>query len=142
MSPPPRLVVVLQTRLYVFSFPHNPAKLFEFDTRDNPKGGGGGQKGGTPTLTPTLTPTQGHTPRCPAHVVPPLPLPGICDLCPSLEKPLLVFPGHKCGSLQLVVRDWEGIGGNWEGIGGGTGKGLGGGTGKGLRGTGEELGRG
>uniref|UniRef100_A0A8B9ED84 WD repeat domain phosphoinositide-interacting protein 4 n=1 Tax=Anser cygnoides TaxID=8845 RepID=A0A8B9ED84_ANSCY len=28
--------------------------------------------------------------------------PGICDLCPSLEKQLLVFPGHKCGSLQLV----------------------------------------
>uniref|UniRef100_A0A3Q2DC70 WD repeat domain 45 n=1 Tax=Cyprinodon variegatus TaxID=28743 RepID=A0A3Q2DC70_CYPVA len=27
---------------------------------------------------------------------------GICDLCPSLEKQLLVFPGHKCGSLQLV----------------------------------------
>lgn len=30
-------------------------------------------------------------------------LAGICDLCPSLEKQLLVFPGHKCGSLQLVV---------------------------------------
>lgn len=29
--------------------------------------------------------------------------PGLCDLCPSLEKQLLVFPGHKCGSLQLVV---------------------------------------
>uniref|UniRef100_A0A668UQG1 Uncharacterized protein n=1 Tax=Oreochromis aureus TaxID=47969 RepID=A0A668UQG1_OREAU len=27
---------------------------------------------------------------------------GLCDLCPSLEKQLLVFPGHKCGSLQLV----------------------------------------
>ncbi|XP_030330177.1 WD repeat domain phosphoinositide-interacting protein 4 isoform X2 [Strigops habroptila] len=61
---PDKLVVVLQTRIYVFSFPHNPTKLFEFDTRDNPK--------------------------------------GICDLCPSLEKALLVFPGHKCGSLQLV----------------------------------------
>ncbi|XP_069738391.1 WD repeat domain phosphoinositide-interacting protein 4 [Phaenicophaeus curvirostris] len=61
---PDKLVVVLQTRLYVFSFPQNPTKLFEFDTRDNPK--------------------------------------GICDLCPSLEKALLVFPGHKCGSLQLV----------------------------------------
>ncbi|XP_066064967.1 WD repeat domain phosphoinositide-interacting protein 4 isoform X4 [Chamaea fasciata] len=41
-----------------------PTKLFEFDTRDNPK--------------------------------------GIVDLCPSLERALLVFPGHKCGSLQLV----------------------------------------
>lgn len=30
-------------------------------------------------------------------------LSGLCDLCPSLEKQLLVFPGHKCGSLQLVV---------------------------------------
>ncbi|KAM6288873.1 WD repeat domain phosphoinositide-interacting protein 4, partial [Aegotheles albertisi] len=59
-----KLVVLLQTRLYVFSFPQGPTKLFEFDTRDNPK--------------------------------------GICDLCPSLEKALLVFPGHKCGSLQLV----------------------------------------
>lgn len=36
----PRLVVALQSRLYVFSFPHRPTKLFEFDTRDNPKGGG------------------------------------------------------------------------------------------------------
>ncbi|KAM6989095.1 LOW QUALITY PROTEIN: WD repeat domain phosphoinositide-interacting protein 4 [Passerculus sandwichensis] len=59
-----RLVVALQTRLYVFSFPHRPTKLFEFDTRDNPK--------------------------------------GIVDLCPSVERALLVFPGHKCGSLQLV----------------------------------------
>ncbi|NXB05018.1 WIPI4 protein, partial [Cnemophilus loriae] len=69
-----RLVVALQSRLYVFSFPHRPTKLFEFDTRDNPKG----------------------TPRCPAAP------PGIVDLCPSLERALLVFPGHKCGSLQLV----------------------------------------
>ncbi|NWZ92286.1 WIPI4 protein, partial [Nesospiza acunhae] len=60
-----RLVVALQSRLYVFSFPHRPTKLFEFDTRDNPK--------------------------------------GIVDLCPSVERALLVFPGHKCGSLQLVV---------------------------------------
>uniref|UniRef100_A0A8V5GNT5 WD repeat domain phosphoinositide-interacting protein 4 n=1 Tax=Melopsittacus undulatus TaxID=13146 RepID=A0A8V5GNT5_MELUD len=27
---------------------------------------------------------------------------GLCDLCPSPDKALLVFPGHKCGSLQLV----------------------------------------
>uniref|UniRef100_A0A4W4E4H1 WD repeat-containing protein 45 n=1 Tax=Electrophorus electricus TaxID=8005 RepID=A0A4W4E4H1_ELEEL len=27
---------------------------------------------------------------------------GLCDISPSLEKQLLVFPGHKCGSLQLV----------------------------------------
>uniref|UniRef100_A0A8C5JXA9 WIPI4 protein n=1 Tax=Junco hyemalis TaxID=40217 RepID=A0A8C5JXA9_JUNHY len=27
---------------------------------------------------------------------------GIVDLCPSVERALLVFPGHKCGSLQLV----------------------------------------
>lgn len=59
-----RLVVALQSRLFVFSFPHRPSKLFEFDTRDNPK--------------------------------------GIVDLCPSSERALLVFPGHKCGSLQLV----------------------------------------
>ncbi|NXN17243.1 WIPI4 protein, partial [Indicator maculatus] len=64
-----KLVVVLQSRLYVFSFPHNPTKLFEFDTRDNPK------------------------------AVPPA---GVVELCPSLDKALLVFPGHKCGSLQLV----------------------------------------
>nr|KAF6294710.1 WD repeat domain 45 [Pipistrellus kuhlii] len=59
-----KIVIVLRNRIYVYSFPDNPRKLFEFDTRDNPK--------------------------------------GICDLCPSLEKQLLVFPGHKCGSLQLV----------------------------------------
>ncbi|KAF1560688.1 UNVERIFIED_CONTAM: WD repeat domain phosphoinositide-interacting protein 4, partial [Eudyptes pachyrhynchus] len=74
-----KLVVVLQSRLYVFSFPHNPTKLFEFDTRDNPKGGG----------TPPFFWGGTRVPR-------------LCDLCPSLEKPLLVFPGHKCGSLQLV----------------------------------------
>lgn len=59
-----KIVIVLKNRIYVYSFPDNPRKLFEFDTRDNPK--------------------------------------GLCDLCPSLEKQLLVFPGHKCGSLQLV----------------------------------------
>ncbi|XP_067408456.1 WD repeat domain phosphoinositide-interacting protein 4 isoform X5 [Emydura macquarii macquarii] len=59
-----KIVIVLRNRIYVYSFPDNPTKLFEFDTRDNPK--------------------------------------GLCDLCPSLEKQLLVFPGHKCGSLQLV----------------------------------------
>ncbi|XP_030403068.1 WD repeat domain phosphoinositide-interacting protein 4 isoform X2 [Gopherus evgoodei] len=59
-----KIIIVLRNRIYVYSFPENPTKLFEFDTRDNPK--------------------------------------GLCDLCPSLEKQLLVFPGHKCGSLQLV----------------------------------------
>uniref|UniRef100_A0A8C3W7A9 WD repeat domain phosphoinositide-interacting protein 4 n=1 Tax=Catagonus wagneri TaxID=51154 RepID=A0A8C3W7A9_9CETA len=59
-----KIVIVLKNRIYVYSFPDSPRKLFEFDTRDNPK--------------------------------------GLCDLCPSLEKQLLVFPGHKCGSLQLV----------------------------------------
>ncbi|KAM8792371.1 WD repeat domain phosphoinositide-interacting protein 4-like [Eudromia elegans] len=59
-----KIVVVLRTRVYVYSFPENPTKLFEFDTRDNPQ--------------------------------------GLCDLCPSREQQLLVFPGHKCGSLQLV----------------------------------------
>ncbi|XP_006032074.1 WD repeat domain phosphoinositide-interacting protein 4 isoform X1 [Alligator sinensis] len=59
-----KIVIVLQSRIYVYSFPENPCKLFEFDTRDNPR--------------------------------------GLCDLCPSVEKQLLVFPGHKCGSLQLV----------------------------------------
>ncbi|NWV76295.1 WIPI4 protein, partial [Dasyornis broadbenti] len=78
-----RLVVALQSRLYVFSFPHRPTKLFEFDTRDNPKGRFGGPW------------HQGH-PN--VRLVPP----GIVDLCPSVERALLVFPGHKCGSLQLV----------------------------------------
>uniref|UniRef100_S4RER8 WD repeat domain 45 n=1 Tax=Petromyzon marinus TaxID=7757 RepID=S4RER8_PETMA len=59
-----KIIVVLRYRIYVFTFPDNPQKIFEFDTRDNPD--------------------------------------GLCELCPSLEKPLLVFPGHKCGSLQLV----------------------------------------
>ncbi|XP_067408457.1 WD repeat domain phosphoinositide-interacting protein 4 isoform X6 [Emydura macquarii macquarii] len=62
-----KIVIVLRNRIYVYSFPDNPTKLFEFDTRDNPK--------------------------------------GLCDLCPSLEKQLLVFPGHKCGSLQLVSKE-------------------------------------
>lgn len=29
---------MLKNRIYVYSFPDNPVKLFEFDTRDNPKG--------------------------------------------------------------------------------------------------------
>lgn len=29
---------MLRNRIYVYSFPDNPRKLFEFDTRDNPKG--------------------------------------------------------------------------------------------------------
>ncbi|CAL8276238.1 unnamed protein product [Merluccius merluccius] len=48
-----KIIIVLKNRIYVYSFPDNPVKLFEFDTRDNPK--------------------------------------GLCDLCPSMEKQLLVF---------------------------------------------------
>uniref|UniRef100_A0A672IC53 Uncharacterized protein n=1 Tax=Salarias fasciatus TaxID=181472 RepID=A0A672IC53_SALFA len=59
-----KIVIVTKNRIYVYSFPENPEKLFEFDTRENPK--------------------------------------GLVDLSPSLEKQLLLFPGHKCGSLQLV----------------------------------------
>lgn len=33
-----RIVIVLRNRIYVYSFPDDPRKLFEFDTRDNPKG--------------------------------------------------------------------------------------------------------
>lgn len=33
-----RIIIVLRNRIYVYSFPDNPRKLFEFDTRDNPKG--------------------------------------------------------------------------------------------------------
>lgn len=33
-----RIIIVLKNRIYVYSFPDNPVKLFEFDTRDNPKG--------------------------------------------------------------------------------------------------------
>ncbi|KAK1346231.1 hypothetical protein QTO34_000084 [Cnephaeus nilssonii] len=49
-----KIVIVLKNRIYVYSFPDNPRKLFEFDTRT------------------------------------------------TQRKQLLVFPGHKCGSLQLV----------------------------------------
>ncbi|KAI2599415.1 WD repeat domain 45, partial [Homo sapiens] len=60
-----KIVIVLKNRIYVYSFPDNPRKLFEFDTRDNPKA---------------------------AHPTPHLHTLGLCDLCPSLEKQLLVFP--------------------------------------------------
>ncbi|KAM4820533.1 WD repeat domain phosphoinositide-interacting protein 4-like [Thomomys bottae] len=60
---PDKLVVVLRNIIYVFSFPNDPKKLFQFNTQDNPQ--------------------------------------GICDLCHSPEKQLLVFPGLQCGSLQL-----------------------------------------
>lgn len=28
---------------------------------------------------------------------------GLCEVCPSTDRPLMVFPSHKCGSIQLVV---------------------------------------
>lgn len=73
----------------MYSFPDNPVKLFEFDTRDNPKG---------------KESHLHHYLTVHLYKVEPF-LPGLCDLCPSLDKQLLVFPGHKCGSLQLVVSD-------------------------------------
>lgn len=33
-----RLVVVLRNQIHVFSFPHNPRRLFTCETRDNPRG--------------------------------------------------------------------------------------------------------
>uniref|UniRef100_A0A9J8CWF2 WD repeat domain 45 n=1 Tax=Cyprinus carpio carpio TaxID=630221 RepID=A0A9J8CWF2_CYPCA len=33
-----KIIIVLKNRIYVYSFPDNPVKMFEFDTRDNPKG--------------------------------------------------------------------------------------------------------
>jgi len=27
---------------------------------------------------------------------------GLCEVCPSIDRPLMVFPSHKCGSIQLV----------------------------------------
>lgn len=27
---------------------------------------------------------------------------GLCEVCPSSDKPLMVFPAHKTGSLQVV----------------------------------------
>ncbi|KAG2455787.1 RAB7 protein, partial [Polypterus senegalus] len=32
-----KIIIVLRSRIYVYTFPDNPSKLFEFDTRDNPK---------------------------------------------------------------------------------------------------------
>lgn len=61
-----KLFVILKHQIHIFSFPNNPAKLFTFDTRENPN--------------------------------------GLCEVSPfaSAERQLLVFPGHKCGSIQLV----------------------------------------
>ncbi|XP_052026847.1 WD repeat domain phosphoinositide-interacting protein 4 isoform X3 [Apodemus sylvaticus] len=92
-----KIVIVLRNRIYVYSFPDNPRKLFEFDTRDNPKG----------EKTQMCSSVHSETQPCPGlSFTCPSPLHphnlGLCDLCPSLEKQLLVFPGHKCGSLQLV----------------------------------------
>ncbi|XP_034504973.1 WD repeat domain phosphoinositide-interacting protein 4 isoform X1 [Ailuropoda melanoleuca] len=92
-----KIVIVLRNRIYVYSFPDNPRKLFEFDTRDNPKASIHSEALPGPLPGPCL-PCTGLPPP-PAlwpHTL------GLCDLCPSLEKQLLVFPGHKCGSLQLV----------------------------------------
>lgn len=61
-----RLVVVLKNRIHIFSFPHNPQKLFTIETRENPL--------------------------------------GLCELSPGTYN-LLVFPGSKVGSLQIMVID-------------------------------------
>lgn len=61
----------------------------------------------TPEITPKVTALLFYKYIFPCHCADltyvDLLLSGLCDLCPSLEKQLLVFPGHKCGSLQLVV---------------------------------------
>jgi hypothetical protein len=199
-----RIVIVLRNRIYVYSFPDSPRKLFEFDTRDNPKGEktqicrckteavegtrrGGAKRRGILTLLgdrlcalpgpqsvplpcpspappdsrkhslrtwvgvsmsagcsdgraeltakpypcevamgtmprrvqsgpPSSSSVHSETQPCPGlSFTCPSPLHphhlGLCDLCPSLEKQLLVFPGHKCGSLQLVVSQLAGKGG-------------------------------
>lgn len=64
-------------------------------------------------------PASVHSETLPGPCLPPTPTLcphtlGLCDLCPSLEKQLLVFPGHKCGSLQLVVSHPVGKG-RWVG---------------------------
>ena len=33
-----RLIAVLRRQIHVFSFPHEPRKLFTLETRDNPRG--------------------------------------------------------------------------------------------------------
>ena len=102
-----RIIVVLKNRIYVYSFPDNPVKLFEFDTRDNPKG----VLPPPPPLSLSLIRGRNIIGKLISSTQLPinltgalsLSLSGLCDLCPSMEKQLLVFPGHKCGSLQLVV---------------------------------------
>ncbi|XP_022083569.1 WD repeat domain phosphoinositide-interacting protein 4-like isoform X3 [Acanthaster planci] len=60
-----KIIVVLRTRIFVYSFPQNPQKLFSFDTKPNPRS-------------------------------------GLCEVSPSSDKQLLIFPGHKQGSIQLA----------------------------------------
>ncbi|XP_033645914.1 WD repeat domain phosphoinositide-interacting protein 4-like [Asterias rubens] len=59
-----KIVVVLRTRIFVYSFPQNPQKLLTFDTRPNL--------------------------RC------------LCEVSPGNDNQLLIFPGHKQGSIQLA----------------------------------------
>nr|XP_006822202.1 PREDICTED: WD repeat domain phosphoinositide-interacting protein 4-like [Saccoglossus kowalevskii] len=58
-----KIAIILEKRIYVYSFPNKPVKLFSFDTRENPN--------------------------------------GLCEISCSTENPILAFPGHKCGSLQI-----------------------------------------
>lgn len=108
---PFRLFVVLKTRIQVFSFPKDPNLLFYFDTKENPKG----------TLFVIITRDScSSTVYCKlldsylklgciwlylilfydfiSHT-----FLGLCEVCPSIDRPLLVFPSRKCGSIQLVV---------------------------------------
>lgn len=92
---------MLKNRIYVYSFPDNPGKLFEFDTRDNPKGEASPLSHSH--MSPNILFERQILQSTDQNIYWRGFISGLCDLCPSLEKQLLVFPGHKCGSLQLVV---------------------------------------
>ncbi|CAH1256691.1 WD repeat domain phosphoinositide-interacting protein 4-like isoform X1 [Branchiostoma lanceolatum] len=59
-----KIIVAVRSRIFVFRYPDNTSKLFEFDTRDNPR--------------------------------------GLVEVSPSTDHQIMVFPAHKCGSLQIV----------------------------------------
>ncbi|CAH3198123.1 unnamed protein product [Porites evermanni] len=125
-----KLFVVLKTRIQVFSFPKDPKLLFYFDTKENPKANSvftlvhlhadtltvtlASKFPSAPTLVAlnALLSSRRHflAKRLVWSIPPPVAfalLPtsvkqGLCEVCPSTERPLMVFPSQKCGSIQLV----------------------------------------
>ena len=106
------------TEIHIFSFPNNPKLLSTIQTNANPRGGynlasspgslssktGGGESLGTRLGIHVIQPP------CDCHVTDRQTyaddfavLPGLCEVCPSVDCQLMAFPGKQKGTVQIMV---------------------------------------